>query len=417
MSKIYKEIKSCRICGSKRLTDVLDLGHQALTGVFPKPDEVLKMSPVVVCKCDHCHLVQLKHTVELSLMYGETYGYQSSLNKSMVDHLESLHTKLVNLAGPPNEGDIIVDIGSNDATFLKFFNKSSNTLIGIDPTASKFLDQYEGMIVEPDFFSAEAYANATSSEELKGRKARYVTSIACFYDLEDPIQFAKETADILTDDGIWMMEMAYLPSIIQNLCFDGFVQEHLEYYSLRDIKYIMDRAGLKIIDVELTDTNGGSFIVSVTKEDNKSYREFWRLESLLLSEHYLTLMETYEVFRKDVEKFKEDFLDLLKIKKSQGEVYGLGASTKFNVVLQYCGVGPDLITAIGEVNDYKFGRVTPGTGIPIIPEKEILDKKPHCLVVGPYHFRNSFVDMIWKRYEGQIERPLLVFPLPKMELV
>lgn len=408
MSKIYSEIKKCRICGSKGLTNILDLGNQALTGVFPKPEEVLRSSPVKVCKCDHCNLVQLRHTVELGLMYGETYGYESSLNGSMVRHLEAL-SNVVKSFNILEESDIILDIGSNDATFLKNFDREKYKLIGIDPTASKFLDQYVGMRVETDFFSKNNY-----TKHFPDKKAKVVTSIACFYDLENPIQFARETADVLHKDGVWLMEMAYLPAIIENLCFDGYVQEHLEYYSLRDIKYIMDQSGLKIISVDFTDTNGGSFLVCVAHEDNQNFEEYWRLESLLISESHLSFLEIHKAFEKDVLKFKNKFRSMLEEFKSEGKVvYGLGASTKFNVVLQYCNIGPDLITAIGEVNSYKFGRVTPGTGIPIIPEDEVLSKNPDYLVVGPYHFRDSFV----KTLEPFLEQGgKVIFPLPNLEV-
>jgi hypothetical protein len=410
MSKrIYEKIKSCRICGSKTLTDVLSLGVQKLTGVFPLPGEDLPESPVIVCKCNHCHLVQLKHTVKLDLMYGETYGYRSSLNQSMVNHLKSISDsiKKLNLLQP---GDVIVDIGSNDATFLKFFDASEFTLLGIDPTASKFIECYEGMKVETDFFSEVAYR-----KHVTDKKAKIITSIACFYDLEDPIEFAQETANILAHDGVWVMEMAYLPAIISNLCFDGYVQEHLEYYSLRDIKYIMDQVDLKIVDVKLTDTNGGSFLVTVCHESNTDYEEFWRLQSMLLQETYLSSKEIHEQFAKDVKEFKERFLDLLQAIKNNGKsVYGLGASTKFNVVLQYCGIGTDLIPAIGEVNSYKFGRVTPGTNIPIVPEKEILDRNPDYLVIGPYHFKESFLKIL-SDYVEQGGR--VIFPLPNLEVI
>lgn len=413
-AKIYKIIRECRICGSKSLTDILDLGHQHLTGVFPLPEEEVPSSPLVVCKCDHCHLVQLKYTVDLSLMYGETYGYQSSLNSSMVRHLEGIANKVKSLVELTDQ-DIVLDIGSNDATFLKFFDSTKYTLVGIDPTAVRFLDEYGeqddgGRIhVVTDFFSKQAYDSI-----LKDRKAKLVTSIACFYDLENPIEFARETAEILAEDGIWFMEMAYLPSIIRNLCFDGYVQEHLEYYSLKDIKYIFDQVGLKIIDVELTDTNGGSFMVTAAHNANSHYEEYWRLKSLLLEESHLSWLDSHLTFEADVKSFKSKFRALLQELRDQGQtVYGLGASTKFNVVLQYCGIGTDLLPAIGEVNDYKFGRVTPGSRIPIVPEREILSKNPDFLVIGPYHFRDAFI----RNLNSYIEAGgSIIFPLPKLEI-
>lgn len=411
---IHKEISGCRICHSKRLTDILNLGEQSLTGVFPRPGEETLSNPVVVCKCEHCHLVQLRYTVDLNLMYGETYGYRSSLNASMVRHLQSISKKVKGLV-ELKEGDVILDIGSNDATFLKCFDSKRFTLIGIDPTAQKFQREYgeqsDGGYIEmrPRFFSKDAFHSVAPD-----KKAKLVTSIACFYDLENPIAFARETSEILHEDGVWFMEMAYLPSIMRNLCFDGYVQEHLEYYSLKDIKYIMDQVGLKIIDVELTDTNGGSFMVTVAHESNNNVEEYWRLESLLVEESHLTRHEAHLVFKEDVEKFRRRFVTLLQNIKAQGKkIFGLGASTKFNVVLQYCGIGTDLIPSIGEVNDYKFGRVTPGTNIPIVSEEEVLRQNPDYLVIGPYHFRDSFIKIL-DSYLNDGGR--IIFPLPKLEV-
>jgi len=247
-----------------------------------------------------------------------------------------------------------------------------------------------------------------------GTPAKVITSIACFYDLEDPVKFAQDTADVLDENGVWVMEMAYLPLIIQNLCFDGYVQEHLEYYSLRDIKFIMDQVGLKIIDVSFNDANGGSFRVTAAKQTSK-HDEYWRLKSILLQEKFLELSETHWQYETDVRLFKDKFVSLLeKLKRLGKTVYGIGASTKFNSVLQYCNINHNLITAIGEVNDYKFGRITPGTNIPIIPEKEVLANNPDYLVVGPYHFRDSFIKMFDEYLEGGGK---LVFPLPDLEIV
>ena len=409
MEKFYKEIKCCRICGSKRLKNILDLGTQALTGVFPLPSEEVRSSPVTVCKCDRCNLVQLRHTVDLELMYGNTYGYESSLNGSMIRHLESIAKEVPSLVDL-KDGDLILDIGSNDATLLSFYDKDKYTLVGIDPTAVKFMDNYKGMTVIPKFFNKKSFREAFPS-----RKAKVITSIACFYDLESPVQFAKETAEILEDDGVWIIEMAYLPAIINNLCFDGYVQEHLEYYSLNDIKHIMDQCDLHIKDVQFNDVNGGSFRVTVAKDANKNSSPYWRLDSLLISESHLANMETHSFFEEDVVQFKQKFRGQLEDWKDKGlKVYGIGASTKFNVVLQYCGVDTSLITAIGEVNSYKFGRVTPGTNIPIIPEKEVLAEKPDVLVVGPYHFRSGFL----KAFDSYVkDGGALYFPLPCLELV
>lgn len=403
----YKKINKCRICGSKRLIQILDLGDQALTGVFPKIEDDVIVTPTAVVKCDHCHLVQMKYTTNLNLMYGETYGYESSLNNSMVTHLKTI-AKDIESYIQLSKGDIICDIGSNDGTFLNFFDNKEYYLLGIDPSAGKFKENYKGIRLEPDFFSESAFR-----KYFPKRSAKVITSIACFYDLEEPVKFAQETANILHEDGVWMMEMAYLPAVIENLAFDGYCQEHLLYYSLRDIKYIMDRVGLKIVDVKFNGINGGSFQV-VVKHTASVTQEYSGLSMLLERESFLQGLKIHLDFEKRVGRFKRDFRILLSDLVEDGnKVYGLGASTKFNVVLQYCNIGTELIPKIGEVNDFKFGLVTPGTNIPIVPEKEVLELNPDYLVVGPYHFRDTFI----KVFDGFLDRGgKLIFPLPNLEV-
>lgn len=406
----YKTITECRVCNHNKLVEILDLGNQALTGVFPMPGDDIETSPIVVVRCDLCGLVQLKHTADLNKMYGKTYGYESSLNSSMVEHLKGI-SKYVRGLVSLNKGDIILDIGSNDATYLKFFNSSDYRLIGIDPSAEKFKDNY-GVNIDlvVDFFSKKNFQKVHKSD-----KAKLITSIACFYDLESPVKFAQETAEVLDKDGIWFMEMAYLPEVVKNLAFDGYVQEHLLYYTLKDIKNIMNQVGLKIIDVRFNKVNGGSFSVVVGHVENK-YDDYLYLEQCLEDEDLFGIngMEIHTEFDSRVKKFKEDFVSLLHTIKDDGKkVYGLGASTKFNTVLQYCGIDTFLLPVIGEVNDYKYGRVTPGTNIPIASEKDVLESKPDYLVVGPYHFRDAIINK-YKKYLDTGGK--LIFPLPTLEV-
>jgi len=408
---IYKEITECRICQSKNLTQILDLGQQALTGVFPVPGEKIERSPIVVVRCDDCWLVQLRHTADLSKMYGETYGYESSLNASMVSHLEEISKSLTDYIKLKKD-DIILDIGSNDATFLRFFDSNKYRLIGIDPSAEKFRRKYgQDIEVVVDFFSKSNFES-----EFPGEKAKVITSIACFYDLEQPVQFAKETSEILAEDGIWLAEMAYLPAVIRNLAFDGYVQEHLLYYTLKDIKNIMNQVGLKIIDVSFNNVNGGSFRV-VAAHKNHPLKEYELLGLLLGQEATFGLgdLKIHRDFENKVKKFKKDFVAILQKLKTEGKmVLGLGASTKFNAILQYCGIDYSLLPVIGEVNSYKYGRITPGTNIPIAAEQDVLKSAPDVLVIGPYHFRDSLI----KKYKDYLDGGgKMLFPLPALEMV
>jgi hypothetical protein len=385
---MFNIITNCRICKNpiKEADLILDLGVQALTGVFPAPNESVEKVPVTVIKCSHCGLVQLLETVEPSQMFGDTYGYASALNKSMVKHLATLKDYCISNF-KLKDHSIIVDIGSNDGTLLREFKKEGiNNLLGIDPSAIKYKENYKDMLLVKDFFSKENYRKI-----YKDLKADLVCSIACFYDLEDPVSFAKEVADILSFDGKWVVEAAYLPDIIEKNCFDGCCQEHLSYYSLTDLQHIAEQVGLFLQDVSFDGTNGGSFRVVLGKDYPEEEKDKKILKILKLEQDKFSNKDYFLGFTKKVIQFKQDFVCLLnKLKIDKKRVCGLGASTKFNVLLQYCSIDTDLIISIGDVNPYKFGRVTPGTHIPIYNEDALfLDKEglaPDYLVVGPYHF-------------------------------
>ena len=263
---MYTEIKCCRICKNENLVDILDLGNQALTGVFPKPDECVEQGPLQLVKCigggQACGLVQLKHSFESEKMYGDNYGYRSGLNASMVMHLTEIVSKIENFVHLKDE-DLIIDIGSNDGTLLSKYTNRTLDFLGMDPTGRKFIKYYpEDVELYSDFFSAN---NVRSVR--KNKKAKVITSIAMFYDLENPIQFAKEIESILEAEGIWVFEQSYLPLMLKTVSYDTVCHEHLEFYCLKQIEYILGAANLRIVDVITNDINGGSFQIMAAKEN------------------------------------------------------------------------------------------------------------------------------------------------------
>lgn len=404
---MYKAVSACRICANKNLVPVLELGEQALTGVFPKSrDAKLTKGPLTLVKCvgaDCCGLLQLAHSYSLEEMYGENYGYRSGLNPSMVAHLRS-KVERIKSYGLIADGDIIVDIGANDATTLRQYELDRVKLVGIDPTGAKFRQYYtQNITLIPDFFSAAAF-----KEKFGTAKAKVVTSFSMFYDMEDPMGFMREVCDILDDNGIWVFEQSYMPAMLATNSYDTVCHEHLEYYALAQITWMAERVGLTVVDVELNDVNGGSFSVVVQKAGG-TMKPLPSVAKMVESEKQEKLddLETYVAFGKRVAQSKAALLAFLENAKAEGRtVVALGASTKGNVVLQYCGVGPSLIHAVGEVNPDKFGAFTPGSLIPIRDEKDVLAEKPdHCLVL-PWHFRKFFESQ--PRYEGLD----LVYPLP-----
>ncbi len=413
----YKNITSCRICGNTNLHSILHLGNQALTGVFPKsPGEAVEVGPVELVRCDTtnrgCGLVQMRQSYDPESMYGENYGYRSGLNQSMVRHLNHRAQTALSIARP-DKGDLILDIGSNDSTTLRSYPSDNFELVGMDPTGKKFASYYPSHVtLIPDFFSAKEF-----QRKFPGRKAKIVTSFAMFYDLEVPQAFMREITDILDDDGIWVFEQSYLPTMIDQLAYDTVCHEHLSYYGLRQIKFMTDRANLRIVDVELNDTNGGSFCVTVAKEGSKHVANTARVEELLAAEEAMGLnsARVYDEFRVDCERHRDQLRDFVRSKTAAGKsVYGYGASTKGNVLLQYCDFTREDIRAIAEVNEEKFGRYTPHTLIPILPEADIRKNRPDYMLVLPWHFRAGIV-----KREGNYlaSGGQLVFPLPRLEVV
>lgn len=410
---MYKKIEKCRICGNTHLEGVLDLGEQMLTGVFPREKGTkVTTGPLRLVKCiggdEVCGLLQMEHSYDLGEMYGENYGYRSGLNASMVEHLNNKVKRILGLV-ELRHGDLVIDIGSNDSTTLQAYPSSGPVLVGVDPTGIKFHNYYPPHIqLIPDFFSS-----ALVKARFPGQKAKVVTSFSMFYDLEDPMGFMRQVHDVLADDGVWVFEQSYMPTMLDTNSYDTVCHEHLEFYALRQIKWMADRVGFKVIDVEFNDVNGGSFSVTVSKSHGDLTVDPL-VQKILDSERAkgLDTLIPYQEFAERVVQTKCDLLKFIATARVEGKsVMALGASTKGNVLLQYCGLTPNEVACVGEVNAEKFECYTPGTWIPIVDENYFLKEEPDYFIVLPWHFRNFFVsNRKWKHSK-------LVFPLPNLEIV
>ncbi len=411
----FKTIHACRICGNTHLESVLSLGEQYLTGVFPANSETsLTRGPLELVKCmgdAACGLLQLRHSYHSNEIYGENYGYRSSLNQSMVRHLRDKVARLkarVDL----QPGDLVLDVGSNDGTLLSFYPENLH-LVGMDPTAAFFRQYYRPDIqVIPDFFSLERFRR-----EMSSGSAKIISTIAMFYDLESPQTFAKDIAALLDRDGIWHFEQSYMPLMLSQNAYDTICHEHLEYYGLQQIQWLLDRNGMKILSVELNDINGGSFAVTAARADSKYAADSEGVAELLRREKEggLDGLRPFAEFRDRVFAHRDRLRRKLEEFRSEGaKVLGYGASTKGNVILQFCGVTPDLLPAIAEVNEMKFGKCTPGTNIPIISEKEAHAMNPDCFLVLPWHFRRNLLEREADFLKGGGK---MLFPLPEIEMV
>jgi len=408
----------CRICGNRNLAAIVDVGIQSQTGVFPaSPDVKLTRGPLELVKChgndtECCGLVQLANSYEPAELYGDNYGYRSGLNQTMVTHLGELVGNVRRIVDP-GKRDLVIDIGSNDGTLLSSYPPEQATLVGVDPTGAKFRKFYRQDIqLIPDFFSA-----AVVRAKYGPRKARVVTSVAMFYDLERPTEFAGQVAELLADDGIWVFEQSYLPAMLETNSYDTICHEHLEYYAMKQIDWISERAGLKIIDVSRNDSNGGSFAVTVAKKGARYPAAAAAVAQLIGQEEAagVNSLDRYARFQQSMLAHKTELKELLKgLGKAGKLVLGYGASTKGNVILQFCELTKADIPAIADVNPDKFGHVTPGTHIPIVSESTAHAMKPDYFLVLPWHFRPNLIarEANFLKSGGK-----MIFPLPRIEIV
>lgn len=409
---MYTEIKKCRISDSTNLITVLSLGEQYLTGVFPKSvNEEITKGPLDLVWCPDSGLLQMKQSYSLDEMYGDNYGYRSGLNASMVSHLTNKIRTLERLV-KLSDSDLVIDIGSNDATSLKAYS-GNHRKVGIDPTGLKFENFYtDGIKLIPTFFSAEAFQS-----DFPNDKAKIITSIAMFYDLENPVAFVKDIETVLDKEGIWHFEQSYMPSMLRTNSYDTICHEHLEFYSFKVVKQLLEKCGMRVIDVQMNAINGGSFAVTACKK-NASYVSNKAIINWMLQQEDDMGLDTpkpYRDFEERVFKHRKNLLDLIEALVADGKkIIGYGASTKGNVLLQFCGLTAKHIPYIAEVNEEKFGSFTPGTNIPIISEKEARAMNPDYFLVLPWHFKHN----ILAREKDYIEHGgKFIFPLPEIEIV
>lgn len=376
------------MCGGG-VEQVLDLGTPSLSGVFPKPNERVPTAPlkVVLCKGE-CGLPQLSHTYPLGEMYGDGYGYRSGLNGGMVEHLKGVALRLSRYLQP---GDVVVDVGSSDGTLLGAMPVDC-VRYGVDPSARKF-----SRIFPPNIHTIfEFFPSPTLTGMLDGRKCKLVTSIAMFYDLERPVEFAHEVYNTLTDDGVWYLECSYWPTLMSIGAFDTICHEHLEYYGFRQLAWIARAAGFHINHYEFNSVNGGSVALRLSKHGP----DVELPSDLFASDPY-----SYVVLGQRMRRSRGKLWDLLDRKKMHKQrVAGYGASTKGNTLLHYYRLSFEDLDFIVDVNEDKWGRVTPGTHIPIVGEGEA-----DAYLVLPWHFREG----ILVKEKGKT----LIFPLPDVEEV
>jgi len=411
---MIKYISKCRCCNHKDLKTIIDLNKQPIQGSFIYPNKIeppkVEIDSIIkLCnpKTGGCGLVQNLVTVDPNILYSN-YGYRSSVSDTMKKHLNEIVNNIINFLKENNiEPTRILDIGANDLYLLQQY-QSNIEKIGIDPSDIINENKINDIKTINDFYP---------SIKING-KFDIISSIACFYDIDDPVNFCKHIENNLKDNGIWICEFAYLSSVINNLAYDGMVHEHLCLYSIVTFENILKKTGLKILKIEENNTNNGSLQVWVIKENNSYYQnENFKKDILNLKikelKKKLDDVKIYESFMTKINNHKYQLLELLKEFKSQNKkIHIYGMSTKLNTILSYCNIGPELIDYAAERSKEKIGAKTI-SGIPIISEKdsrEIAD----IYLVGPYHFKNE----ILIREKESIQKGIkFIFPLPEITII
>lgn len=411
---------TCRISGEK-LTELFSLGELHISD-FLRPGELPRFKPVELkmCLAPRSGLVQLAHTTPGNMMYSQ-YWYKSGTNATMTNELKQIAESTQQLIKTA-PGDIFVDIGCNDGTLFKFLDPKL-IKIGFDPAKNNAAEaSHFASTVVQDYFSYRAYRKTPYANQ----KAKAVTSIAMFYDLDNPHVFVEDVKKVLDHNGLWIIQMSYLPLMLQQLAFDNICHEHLKYYSLSSLKYLLDQHHLNIVDCQVNDVNGGSFRIYIRKAKadpakfaTAPYRDVadYRVHSILAYEKGLALQKpsTYLNFFKQSRQLKAQTLGFIKKEKKKGKtIWGYGASTKGNTLLQWFGLDNRLISGIAERSPAKYGLKTVGTNIPIYSEKDMRQAKPDYLLVLPWHFISEF-----KTREADFLKRggKFIVPCPKFEII
>jgi len=394
-------IEKCRLCGNNNLTNILDLGSQVIANHFHKKEEPNSLGiPLHLIRCKTCSLVQLNNIIDTDIMY-KNYWYQSGINETMRNHLKDISNKILQSMSFEKD-DIAIDIGCNDGTFLEYL--PTCTKIGVDPSNIK----------PSNCIFVNNYFNVSSvSPYLKNNKAKLITSIAMFYDLNDPKSFVKDIRASLRDNGLWVAELSYLPRMLQNRAYDSICHEHVVYYRLGTFAKTLEGTDLRIVHAEINNINGSSFRIFITPSSNmKPTDNFLRLVEEEEKTNYFEDI-VYDDFSNNINVESKRLIEALESFKDK-KVYGYGASTKGQIIMQYCGITAEHLKGIAERNPRKYDLYTPGTNVLICSEEEMRKDNPDYLVVFPWYFFDEF-----KKRENLLHEQgcRFILPLPKMEII
>ena len=391
----------CRNCKKTKFDKIIKIGLQPISSRTYKSKIKLKKYPLDLFKCKHCKLIQLSRVAPAKDMYGSGYGYWTGLSPLMINHMKK-KVKRLNNSKQLKKFSRVLDIGSSDPTFLNLLRKSKNNLdlFAIDPSSAKFKKS----------FTQKKIDDYLKLKNISLKKFSLITSFAMFYDINDPNSFCKDVKNMLEDNGIWIVEFSYFPLLLKNLTYDQINHEHVTYYTLTTLKNILNKNGLKILDINFNDINGGSAEVTVSKNSSKHKPSKERINSILKEESFINF-ESYKKFNLRLDNVKKVVNNFLENNK---KVVGYGASTKGNIILNHCGIKSDKIKHICDGNIQKIGNYTPGSNIKIITKKRMRKMKPDYLFVLIWSFRS---EVIKQEKKFLLNGGKLIFPLPIFHII
>ena len=394
---------SCRLCGSEELEDVFSLGEQYINDFVPKEmvGKGLK-APLDLVICSKCSLLQLRHSAPQELLYSRHYWYRSGVTDTMRLALRDITEQIESMI-TLKSGDVVLDIGANDGTMLTTYTKEGIRKVGCEP-ADNLIPMLEEntRYVMHDFWSYERYMEL--AKQWGFGKAKVITAIGMFYDLEDPNKFIKDAQMVLAEDGIFVAQLMCLTPMLEKNDLGNICHEHLEYYSLESLKYLFETNGLEMFRIEENNVNGGSYRIFARhyKGTGIKFKEKYARKDILQ-------------FGKRIEINRRVCVEFIKAEVAKGKkVYVYGASTKGNVILQYYGLDNTLITAASERSPEKWGKYTIGSWIPIVSEEEARKAKPDYFLVLPWAFFDEFYlrEKEWRLGGGKF-----IVPLPNFRVV
>lgn len=376
----------CRVCDSKRLEMVVDLGMQPWCNHFLTKEEVGQEPsyPLQVVYCLDCTTTQLNYTVKKEIMFGN-HTYLSGVTKSLSDHFEGVAKSVDKEFFSDRKDKSILDIGSNDGTQLKHFQKLGYKVLGVESsktTAKIAVDA--GVPTLNEFFNLDCVKKLNQKFDI-------FNASGVFFHLEELHSVTEGIKEGLKKDGVFVVQFLYMKSIVENLAFDQIYHEHLLYYTLTTINVLLKRHGLELFDARWSSIHGGSIIGYVGHVGERAPSE--KLQSMLKDEikSQCNSLKWYQDFALRIKEAKIANLEYLKSKKQQGKkIWGMGAPVKGNTLLNYFGVGTDLIEYLIEKNELRRGLYSPGAHIPLLIEKE-LTELPDVYYVLAWNFKNEIL--------------------------